>query len=266
MSAPSAVWPQELAAAAVLLSRADGFATSLDRSTWDFAVELDELLRLGLSRADLRWLICRGLLEHRAEIVSSTAGRLFQATGPLAFAHTTCFVLTAAGREAALRLTSTALPAPSTGLSPALAEGDGSGTPRAAEPARPQVQPSQPGNGHSALRANGASHGVRSELKPVWNAELNRLTFGDLIVKEYRTPAPNQQCILAVFEEEGWPPRIDDPLPPAPEMDPKRRLHETIISLNRNQRNRVMRFGGDGNGMGIRWQFLDLKDGKSPSR
>jgi hypothetical protein len=112
------------------------------------------------------------------------------------------------------------------------------------------------GNGNGAgpgTNGNGHAHLDFAKLKPVWDADLNRLTLGDVVVKEYRTPAPNQQRILAAFQEEDWPVRIDDPLPPHPEQDPKRRLHETIVSLNRNQRNELMRFCGDGNGMGVRW-------------
>ena len=58
------------------------------------------------------------------------------------------------------------------------------------------------------------------------------------------------------FEEESWPPRIDDPLPPHPDLMPKRRLHDTIKSLNRNQKNHVIRFMGDGTGEGIRWGLV----------
>ena len=62
--------------------------------------------------------------------------------------------------------------------------------------------------------------------------------------------------ILAAFEEEGWPPRIDDPLPPKPDQDPKRRLHDTINSLNRNQQHLLIQFFGDGSGQGIRWNLI----------
>jgi hypothetical protein len=47
--------------------------------------------------------------------------------------------------------------------------------------------------------------------------------------------------------------RIDDPLPPQADQDPKRRLHDTINALNRKQRQRVIRFSGDGTGQGVRW-------------
>ena len=56
------------------------------------------------------------------------------------------------------------------------------------------------------------------------------------------------------FEEESWPPRIDDPLPPSPNIDSKKRLHDTIKSLNRHQKQRCIRFMGDGRGTGVRWE------------
>ncbi len=56
------------------------------------------------------------------------------------------------------------------------------------------------------------------------------------------------------FQEEGWPVRIDDPLPPVSESEPKQRLRETIRSLNRNQKERLVRFKGDGTGEGVLWE------------
>jgi len=65
-----------------------------------------------------------------------------------------------------------------------------------------------------------------------------------------------QEVILMAFEEEHWPPRIDDPLPVHPDLIPKRRLHDTIKSLNRNQKTCLIRFRGDGTGEGIRWELI----------
>ncbi len=59
--------------------------------------------------------------------------------------------------------------------------------------------------------------------------------------------------MLSAFEEEGWPPTIDDPLPPVAGMDAKRRLHDTINRLNRNQKHRLIRFGGNGRGRAVCW-------------
>jgi hypothetical protein len=67
-------------------------------------------------------------------------------------------------------------------------------------------------------------------------------------------PAANQEIILQAFQEERWPACIDDPLPPHPCIDPKRRLHDTLNSLNRHQREPFIHFFGNGKGEGVRWQ------------
>ena len=62
---------------------------------------------------------------------------------------------------------------------------------------------------------------------------------------------------MSAFEEEGWPPRIDDPLSPHPDQDTKRRLSDTIKCLNRKQSNRIIHFRGDGTGEGVIWEFVE---------
>ncbi|MFO1063090.1 MAG: hypothetical protein U0892_04355 [Pirellulales bacterium] len=88
---------------------------------------------------------------------------------------------------------------------------------------------------------------------PRWDVEARVLEYRGSPVKSFRCPAQNQEAILCAFEEEGWPNRISDPLPPVDELNTKQRLHDAIRSLNRNQANRLIRFGGDGTGEGIVW-------------
>jgi hypothetical protein len=108
----------------------------------------------------------------------------------------------------------------------------------------------------SVHRASAAIEG-----KPRWDYQRQELRLGDAIVKQFKVPAANQERILAAFEEEGWPVRIDDPLPPNAEQNPKRRLHDTINSLNRNQKQHLIRFTGDGSGQGIRWELVADDEG-----
>jgi hypothetical protein len=91
---------------------------------------------------------------------------------------------------------------------------------------------------------------------PRWDGQRRELRVGEVLVKCFRVPAENQVLILEVFEEEGWPDRIDDPLPPQPEMDPQRRLSEAIRRLNRNQHERLLHFYGDGTGKGVCWLWF----------
>ncbi|WP_439628847.1 hypothetical protein [Gemmata sp.] len=99
-----------------------------------------------------------------------------------------------------------------------------------------------------------APPGTRAGGRPRWDPEARVLTRGDEVVKRFRTPARSQEIILAAFEESGWPPRIDDPLPRLAGDDPRQRLHDAIRRLNGNQLSaRRLRFHGDGTGEGVSW-------------
>ena len=115
------------------------------------------------------------------------------------------------------------------------------------------------GNGKSGGRArsNNGQAKAAGKIVPHWNAMGRELIVGGQTVKRFRVPAPNQEAILSAFEEEGWPQRVYDPLPPNGETDPKYRLHETIKALNGHRLARIIRFGGDGTGEGVYWEFTD---------
>ena len=98
---------------------------------------------------------------------------------------------------------------------------------------------------------------------PSWDKDRRTLWFGTALIKQFKVPAANQEVILAAFEEEGWPVRIDDPLPMHAAIDPKRRLHDTINSLNRNQRVRCLRFAGNGCGDAVRWEPAEGPGGRA---
>jgi hypothetical protein len=91
---------------------------------------------------------------------------------------------------------------------------------------------------------------------PNWDGQRRELCVGKILVKRYRLPSPNQQAILMALEEEGWPSRIDDPLPMVTDLDAKQRLHDTIKNLNRHQHRRCLRFFGDGTGQGVCWEYI----------
>ncbi len=82
------------------------------------------------------------------------------------------------------------------------------------------------------------------------------LRLGDEIVKCFTRPASAQELILAAFQEEGWPPAIDDPLHAQYNQDPKRHLHYTVRNLNRGQSPLRIRFYINGNGETIRWEIV----------
>jgi hypothetical protein len=94
---------------------------------------------------------------------------------------------------------------------------------------------------------------TESHSPPQWDVRLRELRLDGVLVKQFKVPAPNQELILSAFEEEGWPSQMDDPLPPLPGQCPKRRLSDSIWCLNRNQKSRLIRFAGNGDGRGLRW-------------
>ena len=92
-------------------------------------------------------------------------------------------------------------------------------------------------------------------LKPLWDQEKRVLSFGPTIVKRYKVSSQYQITILCVFQEMGWPMRIDDPLPVNQEIDAKQRLDDTIKGLNRTHINpNVLTFCGDEDERGICWR------------
>jgi hypothetical protein len=102
----------------------------------------------------------------------------------------------------------------------------------------------------------GAAAAETAPARPVprWDPDRQELSFDGALVKQFRSPAPNQFLVLTALQEEDWPPRIDDPLPPLPSVEPKRRLHDTIQALNRHQHAPRIQFMGDGRGVGVLWR------------
>ena len=91
----------------------------------------------------------------------------------------------------------------------------------------------------------------------MWDAQRRELRVGLHLVKRFRQQAADQLTILAAFQEEGWPPRIDDPLPQHDGQDAKLRLHRTIANLNRAHKVAIIRFGGGGDGQSIMWRWIE---------
>lgn len=101
------------------------------------------------------------------------------------------------------------------------------------------------------------------EPKPFYDVDLRRLSLGGVVLKRFSKPAENQEAILKVFDEEGWPPRIDDPLS-GPTLEPIKRLHDTLDALNKAIEKKAregtspcwLKFKTDGTGQGVVWQIV----------
>jgi hypothetical protein len=215
--------------ALALLMDAATCAQDVGAETWQFSVEISALLRSGLTTNECRWLVAKGLAKHACEMTTPEADRrVFQPCTNLALPKRTCFVITERGMTCATELLRS-------------------------QPKRHAAEPNHSVNNVRHVVGNGEAHAVT----PTWDSDRQQLRVGRMIVKEFKVPAANQEAILAAFQEEGWCPRIDDPLAPKLNQDSKRRLHDTINSLNRNQKNALIRFLGDGKGEGVRWGFVE---------
>jgi hypothetical protein len=208
--------PSGLHRALEFLMRAHDFAQAAGSSVRDAAVEIEILRAAGVTDLDVHWLLCRQYIDYAGE-------------------------------------------GPSLQESPALFEHPGA---RSFDPGTCFVL-TEIG---VALVRRTLPRPVRSVVAPIpmleppplprYDAGLRELRVGSVVVKQFRQPAESQETILEAFEEEGWPPCIDDPLPPIHHQDPRRRLHDAVSNLNRNQRRQLLKFMMWGNGRAVRWKFL----------
>jgi hypothetical protein len=108
-------------------------------------------------------------------------------------------------------------------------------------------------NSAKSLRRDGPS--VLESKHPKWNETLHELTCGRDIIKRFRQSSPNQEAILTAFEEAGWPSEISDPLPSVAGVKRKKRLQETIRSLNANQKHNFIQFTVGDSAHSVHWQW-----------
>ncbi len=235
----------------LLLLQAHDCACDSGSDEWDFALEMSALHKRGMTETELRWLLKMEYVEHRIEAtLLGDPLRCFLAHGGMKFTAESCFVLTSAGEQYVRAL-----------LHPA--NGHANGHPHGHRPAG--LEPQLPASGEPAFPI--ASPGpnvveVKSlvlpkDQRPTWDDDRKELWFGPHVIKRFKFQSPNQETILIVFHEEGWPAKIDDPLPPVPNQTSRQRLHDAIKNLNRHRLNRTIRFAGDGTGEGVRWERVE---------
>ncbi len=121
------------------------------------------------------------------------------------------------------------------------------------------------GNAPGASEAELSSEGKKSAAQlagavpeganvPIWDEDRRELRLGNNVCKSYtQTRSPNQIAIIKAFQEDEWPTKIDDPLPPKANLNKKRRLNNTITALNHGMD--LIKFRGDGTGEGVIWEF-----------
>jgi hypothetical protein len=206
-----------------LLAQGAEEARSWQTSIWDFAVEIDRLQAFGVTNNDLRRLIFDGLIEHRVEVRSlQEKQRSFRTIPNLCFTKRSCFVLRAVSCAAA--------------------------TPILEKQATPMNGEATSANDFSSVLG----------LLPCWDPDLRQLRVGDHVVKEFRQRSLRQVTVLAAFQSQAWPQRIDDPLSAVNSENVQGLLHYTIQNLNRNQLRKLLHFFGDGTRRGVCWRFVTI--------
>jgi len=210
----------------VRLFRAHQFAEECNRSPWEFAIEIRQLQRTGITTEEIRWLIGKNLVDHAEE--NSSLGqvtRTFQSSGGFRLSEKSCLILTEFGVCAAEYTIDSIRSKPVT----------------------------------ASIDSENAN------VSPRWDTVRHELRLGNVLVKKFKWRAANQEAILNAFEEDGWPAHIDDPLTQDPNMNPKRRLSDAIKCLNRKQQNSLIRFCGDGTGEGVLWEFVETPREPEPN-
>jgi hypothetical protein len=208
------VAPDKLVPGLESLLIASRCAADVAQTEWWFATEIRHLHRLGLSDTHLRWLIGRKLILHREEIPREEL--LGYDPCDRLFRETSQYQFS---DRSCFILT---------------------------EPGRKFAEHLVEAELASSRMATVAATPSTCSV-PTWNLQRKELWLSGCLIKRFRVHSPNQEGILEAFQEEGWPERIFDPLQPG-------RLPETIKSLNRHQRTRLIRFSGDGTGQGILWE------------
>lgn len=102
-------------------------------------------------------------------------------------------------------------------------------------------------------------------LRPRWNSGTRELWLGDWLVKRLIKTSENQQIVLDVFEEMGWPRQIDDPLPPKPFSVHAERVRETCRRLNKAQIHALMHFRASPSREIILWELRDRRGERTDS-
>jgi hypothetical protein len=180
---------------------------------WQFALSLHGLLVNGLLESDLRWLLTNGLLETACEQIEQRKGKRIFQSLP----DLSITVQSCFVITKAGRKFATSI---------------GKLNPTGSDRKSPQE------TGNSI---------------PSWDALARKLLWQGQIVKQFRTPAANQEMLLAAFEALCWVSRIENPLAGHSDEDNHQQLRETVRRLNGRQRQIRIRFTRDGTGRGVCW-------------
>jgi len=209
---------------------ASTFAHDTGVSAWEYAVDVETLSQVGVTVQEVRWLLAKRFVQHRIEVTRpGDRRRSFLPCNNMVVGGSSAFVLTETGYEFATNRMRTF----------------------------DRLQRFE-----EAYRGEPCVFPVTgpiltgSQENPQWDAASLELRLGDVLLRQLREDAANQIRILAAFEEEGWPTRIDDPLPPHGDVDPRQRLRDTIRRLNQRHKVNALRFSAAGHSEQVCWRLV----------
>jgi hypothetical protein len=201
------------------LTEAAEYARKLQIDSWQLAIEIRCLRRLGLTHGDLRWLISRGLIEHRLERTRAVdPHRAFRCAFNLAFTKHSCFTATCEGLSLAR-----------------------------------QTLASRQDNRLAKAPTTKATSAAEVQEIPSWDAESHTLYWRGSAVKHFRHDAANQEAVLTAFHASGWARCIHFAQKRDAQISAKKRLRDTIKNLNRNVAP-FLRFRQEGSGDRVLWE------------
>lgn len=90
--------------------------------------------------------------------------------------------------------------------------------------------------------------------RPRWDGDRFTLYYGEHAVRKVRPIAVGMCQLLQTFQDDGWPPRIDNPL--TPDVDLSRQLRDLNSKIDG-----PLRFRRDGSGEGVLWEVATDGDG-----
>jgi hypothetical protein len=103
--------------------------------------------------------------------------------------------------------------------------------------------------GNAMRTAPGPAAQPAEPPRPRWVKKDRQLWYGDVLCLQYKRPARYQHLILDAFEEEGWPDRIDNPLPGGKAADTIGDLQDGLRKLQS-----PIVIERDGRGTGFVWR------------
>lgn len=157
-----------------LLLDACTLARGLNRNSSEFAVEMADLSRAGATHADIRWLVCKGYAQSLVECTPKNA------------------TVRRFRKARNLRITENncfILTMSGLAVAERLSDAGCDAAPHDSKASKDRQQPN-------------------------WDGSRRQLWWRGTMIKHFRVPAANQEAVLSAFEEQGWPPRIVDPIPP----------------------------------------------------